>query len=132
MIEKLPKKKFWELYNKLPVALQEALFNDDLWESVGELCSRYEASENLDLVSDGLTDVLAGILPPNEYIASLKQNLKADPSTVNRMIHEINRFILYPVKAELEEVYSLQMTPLAGNPSPKASPKSAYHEPIEP
>jgi hypothetical protein len=131
MTEKLPKKKFWELYHKLPVALQDAIFSDAIGENIVEICGRYEANDNLDLVMDGVKEVLLGILPPNEFLASLEKGLKNEESVKRRIIHEINRFIFYPVKAELEELYSLQMTPLAGTPSPNASPKSAYQEPVE-
>jgi hypothetical protein len=130
MPDKISKQKFWDLYHKLPVELQDALFDDELWENVVELCNRYQANEDLDLMSDGLKDVLLGILPPNDYIDGLAKNLKTDKTTANRIIHEINRFILFPVKEALEEVYNLEMTPLAGAPSPNASAKSAYQEPI--
>jgi len=131
MPDKISKQKFWDLYHKLPVELQDALFDDELWENVVELCNRYQVNEDLDLISDGLKDVLLGILPPNEYIDNLAKNLKTDKTTTSRIIHEINRFILFPVKEALEEVYNLEMTPLAGTPSPNASIKSAYQEPIE-
>jgi hypothetical protein len=130
MLEKISKQKFWELYHKLPAELQEALFDDELWESVIELCDRYQTRESLDLIADGLADVLLGVLPPNTYTDNLTQNLKTDKATTSRMVHEINRFILFPVKEALEEVYNLELTPLAGSPSPNASPKSVYQEPI--
>ncbi|MCX6758809.1 MAG: hypothetical protein NTX14_03815 [Candidatus Nealsonbacteria bacterium] len=131
MIEKLPKKKFWELYHKLPVALQDALFSDEIGENIIDICTRYDSLDSLDLLLDGIREVLLGILPPNEFLADLEKNLKTEETTTRRIIHEINRFVLFPVKAELENIYSLQMTPLAGAPSVNASPKSTYQEPVE-
>ena len=130
MPEKISKQKFWELYRKLPTELQDALFDDDLWNNVAEICSRYQANDSHDLISDGLFNVLLGILPPNIFINGLANELKTDKTTTSRIIHEINRFILFPVKEALEDIYNLQMTPLGGAPSPNAAKRSAYQEPI--
>jgi hypothetical protein len=131
MIEKIPTKKFWELYHKLPTVLQDALFSDEIGENIIDILDRYGATEGLDQAIDGIAEVFLGILSPNEYLADLEKNLKTDETTTRRIIHEINRFVLFPVKAELEEVYNLRMTPLAGAPSVNASPKSTYQEPVE-
>jgi hypothetical protein len=47
------------------------------------------------------------------------------------LAHELNRFVFFPVKAPLEQIYNLQMTPIAGTNTPKKNlDKSAYQEPI--
>jgi hypothetical protein len=128
MSEKIARKKFWELYHKLPVELQDALFSTEMGEEIVEICDRYNA--DLDIALDGFTEVLLGILPPDQYLDRLGKSLNNDPDAVRRFVHEINRFVLFPVKDALEEVYNLEMTPLAGSPSPNASKKSVYQEPI--
>lgn len=131
MIEHLPKKKFWELYNKLPVELQDALFSEEMGDNVIEICERYGALSSLDFVMDGVTDVMLGVLPPNEFLDSLEKNLKLDAAAARKMAHELNRFVFFPVKAPLEQIYNLQMTPIAGTGAPKKPlSKSAYQEPI--
>jgi hypothetical protein len=133
MIENLPKKRFWELYKKLPAELQDALFSDELGENVLEICERYGAAGQLGLVQDGVTEVLLGVLPPNEFLEELEKKLTVEKPLVKKIVHELNRFVFFPVKAELENVYNLQLTPIAGkdSPSPNASVKSAYQEPIQ-
>lgn len=132
MIEKLPTKKFWELYKKLPPELQDTLFSDEVGENIVEICARHEVSETLDFIIDGVSDVFLGVLPPNEFLDNLKKELKTEPAMTRRIIHEINRFIFFPVKGSLENIYDLQMTPIAGavNPAQKNIQKSAYQEPI--
>lgn len=133
MIESLPKKKFWELYNKLPKELQDGLFSDEVGENTEDICRRHGILNQLDFISNGVADVLLGVLPPNEFLESLEKKLGADPAMAKKVLHEVNRFIFFPVKASLELVYNLQMTPLAGNAAPakKTARPGAYQEPLE-
>ena len=128
----MPTKRFWELYNKLPQELKDAIFADETGENLVEICSRYEQGGQLDFVMEGATEVLLGVLPPNDFLDELEKRI-SDKAAARKVIHEINRFVFYPVKAPLEEIYSLQLTPIAETAKPGQKPpaqRSAYQEPL--
>jgi len=55
--------------------------------------------------------VLHGILPPDEFQASLEAELKLEKEVAKKVAQEINRFIFYPVKPVLEQLYKMEVTP---------------------
>jgi len=44
-METMPTKHFWELYNKLPQELKDAIFADETGENLIEICNRYGQGE---------------------------------------------------------------------------------------
>ena len=131
MEKKRTPKQFWELYNKLPQELKDAVFADETWQNVTDIFERYDTPDMVDFASDGIKDVLLGILPPNEFLDSLGKKLGKDSEAKRRIVHELNRFVFFPVKAPLEQMYDLKMMPIAGTPAgakPEEKQESAYRE----
>ena len=84
--------------------------------------------------------VLVGVLPPEEFQEVLEKELKLKKEVAKKVAQEINRFIFYPVKASLEELYKIEIAPPAKptkvTPPPEEKPsapagKDVYREPIE-
>jgi hypothetical protein len=88
--------------------------------------------------------VLMGLLPPDELAETLERELKLEKEMAKKVSQEISRFIFYPVKTRLEELYKIEITPIAGVPVKpptkrvveeklKEKPKGVnrYREPIE-
>ena len=145
MPEEYSKEQFWKLYEKLPRELKDALFAEETGNTIYDICKRNEILERLDQVVEYVGQVLLGVLPPEELQKSLEEELKLEKELAKKVAQEINRFIFYPVKTCLEELYKIEIAPIAGTPVKplprkkiegeelKEKPKreDVYREPIE-
>lgn len=142
MAKKYTSEQFWKLYKKLPQELKDALFDEETGNNIYEICKRNEIAENLGEVVEYVGQVLVGVLPPDEFQETLEKELKIEEDTAKKVVREINRFIFYPVKPLLEELYKIEIAPPAKprvapppkplEEKPKAPPREdVYREPIE-
>lgn len=122
MPKKYTSEQFWKLYEKLPQELKNALFSEGTGDNIYEICERYEVEENLEGIVDCVGQVLAGILTPENLEKTLEQDLKIEKETAEKIVQEINRFIFYPVKAELAELYKIDVKPEEKTEIGKAAP----------
>lgn len=139
------KEQFWKLYEKLPQELKDALFAEETSNNIEDVCQRYEIEENLDNVVDLVGQVLVGVLAPEDFPETLGKELKLEKDIAKKAAQEINRFIFYPVRSDLEKLYQtgavVSAKPAETTPSPTASieqtkpeaPKAedTYREPVE-
>ena len=109
MSKKYTSKQFWELYEKLPQELKDALFAEETGHNIYETCKRNEIEENLSEIVDYVGQVLVGVLLPEEFQEVLEKELKLKKAVAKKIAHEINRFIFYPVKPALEKLYQLEI-----------------------
>ena len=116
MPKKYTPEQFWKLYEKLPQELKDALFAEETGDNIHDICERNGVLENLDQVVDYVGRVLVGLLPPDDLQETLERELEIDKERAKKIGQEINRFIFYPVKASLEELYKIEMVPIAGTP----------------
>ena len=141
MQKRYTRDQFWELYEKLPQELKDTLFAEETGNNIYEICKRNEIEENLEEVVGYVGQVLVGVLPPEEFQEILEKELKLKKDLAKKVAQEINRFIFYPVKPALEEIYKIEITPSAkpskitpppSEEKPSAPPsKDVYREPIE-
>ena len=145
MPKKYTSEQFWKLYEKLPQELKDALFAEETGNNIYEICERNGISENLDQIVEYVGQVLVGVLPPDELPETLEKEIKLEKEVAKKVSQEINRFIFYPVKTSLEELYKIEIAPIAGTPvrppprkkiegeELKEKPKreDVYREPIE-
>lgn len=140
MAEKYTRKQFWQLYEKLPQELKDAIFAEETGNDIYDICKRNEIVENLDQVVEYVGQVLLGVLPPAEFQETLEREMKLKKEKAKKVAQEINRFIFYPVKSSLEEVYKTEITPLAKptkitlppeEKAPVPSKEDVYREAIE-
>ena len=111
MPKKYTSEQFWKLYEKLPQELRDALFAEETGNNIYQICERYEVEEELEQVVDCVGQVLVGVLTPADLAKTLEQDLKIEKETAEKITQEINRFIFFPVKAELEKLYKIDVTP---------------------
>lgn len=115
MPKEYSKEEVWKLYEKLPKELKEAIFSKETADRIWEICSRNEIEdERISEIARYTGRVLMGLLPPNELEDTLVKELKLNKETAKKVSQEINRFILYPVKVNLEELYKIEITPPVG------------------
>ena len=139
MPKKYTREEFWKLYEKLPQELKDALFAEETGNNIYETCKRNGVENNLDQIVEYVGQVLDGVLPPDEFQATLEKEVKLKKDIAKKVAQEINRFIFYPVKSSLEELYKIEIAPPAKPkvvPPPEEKPpappaKDIYREPIE-
>jgi len=140
MGKKYTSEQFWKLYEKLPQELKDALFAEETGNNIYDVCKRNEVEENLDQIVEYVGQVLVGVLPPDEFQTTLEKELNMEKEVAKKVAQEINRFIFYPVKPLLEELYKIEIAPPAKptgiTPPPEEKPtapsgKDVYREPIE-
>ena len=112
MPEEVPPEQFWKLYEKLPKELQEAIFSTETAGNIWLICERNELLDvDISKISLLVGDVLLGLLPPEEFQKTLEKEVKLKEEVAKKVAQEINRFIFYPVKSALEELYKIEIAP---------------------
>jgi len=139
MPKKYTSEQFWKLYQKLPRELKDAVSSEETSNTIYDICKRNEILENLEEVVDYAGYVLIGVLPPGEFQETLEKEVKLKKDAAKKVAQEINRFIFYPVKISLEELYKIEITPPAQmkvTPPPEERPptptgEDKYREEVE-
>lgn len=140
MPRKYTSEQFWKLYEKLPQELKDALFAEETGDNIYDVCKRNRVLENLEEIVEGVGEVLVGVTPPDEFREGLEKDLRIEKDTAKKVAQEINRYIFYPVKPLLEEIYKTEIAPPARptkvTPPPEEKPatpsaKDVYREPFE-
>jgi len=146
MSKKYTSEQFWKLYEKLPQELKDALFAEETGNNIYDICKRNGILEGLDRVVEYVGQVLLGVLPPEEFQEVIEKEMGIAKDLAKKVVHEIDRFIFYPVKPLLEELYKIEIVPPAkptkitpppeATAPPKEKPKAppredVYREPIK-
>ena len=138
MTDKLSKEQYWKLFQKLPNDLKTQLLSEETATNIFDICDRNEI-EKVPKLASIVGRVLLGLLPPTDLQGVLEDELKLKKDKVKKVVKEIYRFILFPVKNSLEELYRIEIAPIAKmpvTPPPEEKPpippkKDIYREPIE-
>ncbi len=133
-------KKFWELYKKLPKELKETIASDETADNIYDVCERHNIFGAISAVVEYTGQVLLGVLAPTDFQEALEKEGGIAKEIAKKVSQEIYRFIFYPVKPSLEELYRIEIAPIAKMPitltpqeKPPILPKKddVYREPIE-
>lgn len=113
--------QLWKLYENLPPDLQEAIFSEKNAEHIDAICGRYKlAEEKIPEIAGLVGKILLGIMPPENFQDVLEKEAGLKREIAKEVAHEINRFILAPVKGSLDQIYHIGTTPPE---KPQAPPK---------
>ena len=132
--------QYWNLFRKLPGELKNQILSEETAKNIFDTCERNKIDiDQVSTIASHVGLVLLGILPPTEFQKTLEKEVKLKKDTAKRVAHEINRFIFYPVKASLEELYKIEITPPAKmkvTPPPEEKPptpagEDKYREEVE-
>lgn len=135
MPEEYLREQLWKLYEKLPEELQEAIFSEETADAIGNICQRNKVSEEkVPEVAKYAGRVLMGLLPPNEFEETLVKNVKLKGEVAKSVAREITRFVFFPVKEVLSQIYKIEIAPSAKprGIAPEALPKKPAPEVIVP
>jgi hypothetical protein len=106
MPQEYTKEEFWKLYERLPQELKDTIFSGETADHIRGICERYNVDEkNIPEVAKQIGNVFLGLLPPENFQNVLELELKLEKETIEKMMREINRFVFYPVKPVLEQLY---------------------------
>ena len=106
-------KEFFKLYEKLPEELQDLISSTEMGDSLENICTQYDVLSYLYEVNDYVGNVLLGLLPPNEFEETLQKGLSIEKDKAKKITREVNRFVFYPVKSLLEDMYNIELAPVA-------------------
>lgn len=96
------------IYEKLPEKLKEALFSTATSRNILNSCKRNDIpDEKIGDVAEVIGYVLLGLLPPEELEVSISQKTGIASEVSKDIVREITRFILFPLKDDLIELYSM-------------------------
>jgi len=130
-----------QLYEKLPKELQDAIFSEENGKYIQDICKE-NGVVNEDQVLDATRNtayVLMGLLPPDELSDVLEKEAGIEGKVAQQISREIKRFVFYPVKKTLEDLYDTTITyedqpAISRQPAAnerKRAAKDRYLEPIE-
>jgi hypothetical protein len=123
MAKEYPLEETWKLYEKLPSDLKEAIFSESTAEDIWNICERNEIpGEKISEIARYTGRVLLGLLPPNEFQETLEKELGIESETAKRVSREITRYVFFPVKSSLEELYKIEITPAGVKPAMPPTP----------
>ncbi len=140
MPKKYTQEQFWELYEKLPQELKDALFAEETGNNIYDICKKNGAEKNLEAIVDSVGQVLVGVLAPEDFQENLEKEMGFKKETAKKIAQEINRFIFYPVKPALEQLFKIEITSsekptettTESAQKPETPPdKDTYREPVE-
>jgi len=131
--------QLWPLYEKLPKDLQEAMFSVETADTIYDICTRQALKEEeMSEIAKYTGYVLLGLLTPEEFEKTLKEELKLENDLAKKISREITRFIFFPIKESLEALYKIEIEkPSIGSiePTPvtpeRPLKRDVYRETIE-
>ncbi len=104
MLKEYTKEQNWELFEKLPGDLKEAIFSTEIADNIWSICEKNNI-DSVSLVAKIVGQVLIGVLAPNELQEALTNELQVDSEAGKKITQEIGKSILYPVKNSLQKIY---------------------------
>ena len=139
-----PKDQLWELYENLPKELQGAIWAENNADFIHDICFRNGVKEDkiISEIAKNITYILLGLLSPNELAQVLEKEVKIKKEQAKQIALEVNRFVLLPVKDNLETLYKIEIKPrlepenvplgkVEAEPQKKPTKKDRYREPTE-
>jgi hypothetical protein len=141
MVKKYTPEEIEKILQNLPGELKEAFFSLETAEVISNACATYGIKdERVGKIADYVGQVLMGLLLPSEFQKTIEKEVGLPRVLAKAITQEINRFIFYPVKPALEQLYKIEIAPSA-EAVEKAKPKlekpkvprkkDIYREPIE-
>ncbi|MBZ1345136.1 MAG: hypothetical protein KY055_00600 [Candidatus Nealsonbacteria bacterium] len=131
MPKEYSQEELWKIYNLLPQELQEAIFSAEITENIRNICLRNEVKEEkISQVARGIGDVFLGLLPPADFKEFLEKEINLKPEKAKEVYHEINRFIFFPVKHSLQDLYKAEIILSLKKEKEKPAKEDVYREPV--
>jgi len=103
MANQISSEQYRKLFKTLPADIKE--FFENIIDIILDICKRHNIEEYAFSIKELVTDVLYGLLPP-ELLEDELIKLELEPELVKKINQEIYRFVFYPLKNSLDELYN--------------------------
>ncbi len=116
-----------KLLNNLPQGLQEVILNNETNDLIYKVLENNQVlDKRAGQISDLIRNVLFGLLPPTEFVPALEKEAGLDNGLAKKIGQEINRFVFFPVKESLAQLYQTGSSP---SPKTKENPTISKAQP---
>jgi hypothetical protein len=127
-----PPEQLWPLYEKLPENLKEAIFSEKVADIIYDVGNRNGLEEKeISELAKYIGYVMLGLLPPEEFQRTLKEELELEDELAKKVALEITGFVFLPIKEELEILYKIKIEPVKP-PMPSIKPEVSLAPEIKP
>jgi len=106
-----PKEQLWELYEQLPEDLQKATFSEKIGKMIQDTCNKNGVADN-DIVfniTKNVGYVFLGLLAPDDFLKTLKIELKIEKNKAKQIYSEITKSVFFPLRKSLENLYETKI-----------------------
>lgn len=125
--ESYKKEELWKLYKKAPKEIQEAIFSEETAQKIYNISTQNELDiSSMEKISKLIGNLFLGLAEPEKLEELLKLELKIEKDKTEKIVSEINQFIITPLKDSLEKVYNKKIILNV----PKEKKKDIYKEEI--
>ena len=102
------KEAFWKEYEKLPDPIKEALFSEENFKIVSDICEANEISDEISKsqLMKYVGKTLMGKLPIKEFPITLELEMDMDKEKARTISREIDRKIFSSLRIALNKIYS--------------------------
>ncbi|MFA5228332.1 MAG: hypothetical protein WC446_01050 [Candidatus Paceibacterota bacterium] len=102
------KENFWKEYEKLPDAIKEALFSEDNFKVVSDICETNGISdeEMKSQLMKYIGKTLMGKLPIKDFFVTLELEMDMETNKAKTISREIDRKIFSGLRIALNKIYS--------------------------
>jgi hypothetical protein len=108
MAKEYTKDQIWELFEQLPEELKDAIFAVKTADEIHMACEKNNVEkEKIPAIAKLTGNVMLGILPPDEFQTALEKKIGLKPDVAKKVLSQINRFIFFPIRNELEQLYKI-------------------------
>ncbi len=103
------KEQLRKLLLGLPEDIKEIFMSDETQEVVLKVLEENELLDDRGgIVSALIRNVLLGLLPLEDFKESLKKEVGLKDDIAKKIFQEINRFVFFPVKNSLADLYKIE------------------------
>jgi hypothetical protein len=111
MAKNYTKDQMWILFERLPEELKDAIFAVKTSDEINDACAKNNVEkEKIPAIAKITGNVMLGVLPIDEFQIALEKEIGLKPDIAKNVFQRINRFIFFPVRNELNELYKITST----------------------
>lgn len=108
MYREYTQEEFWKLYKTLPQNLKDSLSAEETGNNVEKVCQRHNINDKFSDILNLVGQVLLGLLPIEDFKKILVRDVGLDMTKSKNVAREIIRFIFFPVKEDLLQLYGIE------------------------
>lgn len=98
--------QLWPIYESLPTELRDAIFAENTAKHINSICQRNNLTDDeMAETARYVGYVLLGVLKRSEFETTLREEMKLSEDQVKKVSREMNRFIFFPLKATLDNIF---------------------------